>query len=124
MLLFLTFWVYLVYKPHKAISFITLYSSLLLNISLIIYFIHQAWLQMNGYFSDFVQPSIKIILLGVAQSVERLTSAQVMISRSVSSSPVSSSVLTAQSLELALDSLSAPPPLMPCLSLSLSVKNK
>ena len=62
----------------------------------------------------------------VAQSVERLASAQVMISRSVSSSPVSGSVLTAQSLEPASDSgspsLSAPPLLVLCLLLSL--KNK
>ena len=60
----------------------------------------------------------------VTQSVERLTSAQVMISRSVSSSPVSGSVLTARSLEPASDSvspsLSAPPLLTHCLSL----KNK
>ena len=57
----------------------------------------------------------------VAQSVERPTSAQVMISRSVSSSPASGSVLTAQSLEPASDSvspsLSAPSLLMLCLSL-------
>ena len=49
------------------------------------------------------------------------TSAQVMILRFVSSSPVSGSVLTAQSLEPASDSvspsLSAPPLLMLCLSL-------
>ena len=61
----------------------------------------------------------------VAQSVERLTSAQVMISRSVGSSPTSGSVLTAQSLEPASDSVSpsvsVPPPLMLCLSLSLSL---
>ena len=58
----------------------------------------------------------------VAQSVERPTSAPVMISQSVSSSPALGSVLTAQSLEPALDSvspsLSAPPPLAICLSLS------
>ena len=64
----------------------------------------------------------------MAQSVERPTSAQVTISRSVSSSPASGSVLTAQSLEPVLDSvspsLSAPPPLTLCLSLSLSFKNK
>ena len=42
----------------------------------------------------------------VAQSVERLTLAQVMISRSVSSSPASGSVLTAQSLEPVSDSVS------------------
>ena len=57
-----------------------------------------------------------------AQSVEHLTSAQVMISRSMGSSPASGSVLTAQSLEPASDSvspsLSARPPLMLCLSLS------
>ena len=42
----------------------------------------------------------------VAQSVERPTSAQVMISRSVSSSRASGSVLTAQSLEPVSDSVS------------------
>ena len=62
----------------------------------------------------------------VAQSVKRPTSAQVTISRSVSSSPASGSLLMAQSLEPASDSvspsLSAPPPFMLCLSLCL--KNK
>ena len=42
----------------------------------------------------------------VAQSVKHLTSAQVMISQFVSSSPTSGSVLTAQSLEPASDSVS------------------
>ena len=66
----------------------------------------------------------------MAQSVGRPTSAQVMISWSVSSSPVSGSVLTTQSLEPASDSvspsLSAPPPvaLSQSLSLSLSKINK
>ena len=59
----------------------------------------------------------------VAQSVKRPTSAQVMISQFVSLSPVSGSVLTAQSLEPALDSvspsLSAPPQLVLCLSMCL-----
>ena len=58
----------------------------------------------------------------VAQSVEHLTSAQVMISQSVGSSPTSGSVLTAQSLEPVSDSvspsLSDPPLFMLCLSLS------
>ena len=58
----------------------------------------------------------------VAWSVKRRTSAQVMISRSMSSSPASGSVLTAQSLEPVSDSvfpsLSAPPLFMLCLSLS------
>ena len=62
----------------------------------------------------------------VVQLVEHPTSAQVMISRSVGSSPASDSVLTAQSLEPASNpvspSLSAPPPLSLCLTLSL--KNK
>ena len=57
-------------------------------------------------------------------SLQCLTWAQVMISRFVGSSPASGSVLTAQSLELAWDSvspsLSAPPPLT--LSLSVSLK--
>ena len=51
----------------------------------------------------------------VAQLVKRPTSAQVMISWFVTSSPELGSVLTAQSLEPALDSVSpslcAPPPL-------------
>ena len=58
----------------------------------------------------------------MAQSVERLTSAEVMISRSVSSSPASGSVLRAWSLEPASDSvspsLSAPSPLALYLSVS------
>ena len=62
----------------------------------------------------------------VAQSVERLTSAQVMISRSVSSSPASGSVLTAQSLEPAWDSVSPSLslPLPRSRSLSVSKINK
>ena len=48
----------------------------------------------------------------MAQSVERPTSAQVMILQPVSSSPVLGSVLTAQSLESASDSVS--PSLCPC----------
>ena len=60
----------------------------------------------------------------VAQSVKLLTLAQVMISRFMGLSPTSGPVLTAQSLEPALDfvssSLSAPLPLL----LSLSLKNK
>ena len=64
----------------------------------------------------------------VAHSVKYLTSAQVMISRFGSSSPVSGSLLTAQSLEPALDSvcvcvsLSGPPLLVLCLCLSLKKK--
>ena len=64
----------------------------------------------------------------MAQSVERPTSAQVTISRFVGSSPAAGSAPTARSLEPAWDSvspsLSAPPPLMLCLSLSFSIKNK
>ena len=61
----------------------------------------------------------------VAQSVERLTSAQIMISQLMSSSPALDSVLTAWSLEPASDSappsLSAPTHLH---SVSVSLKNK
>ena len=56
-----------------------------------------------------------------AQLVRRPTLAQVVILCFVGSSPVSGSVLAAQSLELlqiVSPSLSAPPPLMLCLSLS------
>ena len=62
-----------------------------------------------------------------SQSVKRPTSAQVMISQSVSSSPASGSMLTAQSLEPPSDSvsppLSAPPLLAPCLCLKNKKKN-
>ena len=61
----------------------------------------------------------------MAQLAKHPTSAQVMISQFMGSSPASGSVLTAQSLEPALDSLSpslsAPPQLALCLSLSLSL---
>ena len=64
----------------------------------------------------------------VARSVKRPTSAQVTISRSVSSSPASGSGLTARSLEPVSDSvspsLSAPPLLVLYLSLFLSIINK
>ena len=60
----------------------------------------------------------------MAPSVKRLTSAQVMISRSVSSSPASGSVLTAQSLEPASDSVAPSLCPSPAHALSLSVKNK
>ena len=62
----------------------------------------------------------------VAQSVERLTSGQVMTSQFMGSSPASGSVPTAQSLEPALDSVSPSlsAPLLLALCLSLSLKNK
>ena len=50
----------------------------------------------------------------VAQSVERLTSAQVMISQFVGLSPALGSALTAQSLEPALDSVSPSLSAHPC----------
>ena len=60
----------------------------------------------------------------MAQSVEHLTSAQVMILRFMSLSPMSGSVMTAQSLEPALDSVSpslSASPLLKLFSLSLSL---
>ena len=60
----------------------------------------------------------------VAQSVECLTSAQVMISRFVGLGPTSSSELTAQSLESASDSVSFSLSAPPLLALSLSVSQK
>ena len=71
------------------------------------------------------ESKMKVQVHLVAQSVKCATSAQVMISQSVSSSPASGSVLTAQSLEPASDSVSpslCPSPIMLCLS--LCVKNK
>ena len=60
----------------------------------------------------------------MAQSVEHPASAQVMISQSMGSSLVSGSVLTAQSLEPALDSVSPSPSAPALLTLCLSLKNK
>ena len=64
----------------------------------------------------------------MAQLVKRLTSAQLMISQFMSLSPMLGSVLTAQSLEPSLDSvspsLSAPAPFARVLSLYLSKINK
>ena len=60
----------------------------------------------------------------VAQSVKRPTLAQVMISRFVSSSPTWGSVLTAQSLEPASDSVFPSLCALPLLMLSLSKINK
>ena len=59
----------------------------------------------------------------VAQSVRRPTSAQVMISWFVGSSPASGSVLTARSPGLSSDSVSLCPSLL-IFCLSLSLKNK
>ena len=62
----------------------------------------------------------------MAQSVKRPTLAEVMISQFVGSIPTSGSVLTAQNLEPALDSVSPPLPALPMLMLclSLSLNNK
>ena len=62
----------------------------------------------------------------VAQSAEHLTSARVMISRFVGSSPALGSGLTARSLEPASNSVSPSlsTPLILCLSLSLSLSQK
>ena len=63
---------------------------------------------------------------GVAQSVKCLTLAQIMMSQFPTLSPTLGSVLTARSLEPALDSvspsLSAPP--LPTLCVSLKKKNR
>ena len=64
----------------------------------------------------------------MALSVKRPTSAQVLTSQFVGLSPVLGSVLTAQSLEPASDSvtppLSAPPMLILCPALSIINKHK
>ena len=60
----------------------------------------------------------------VAQSVKRPTWAQVMISQSMNLSPESGSVLTAQSLKPASDSVSPSLCPSPARSLSLSLKNE
>ena len=58
----------------------------------------------------------------MAQSVECPTSAQVVISQFVGSSPMSGSVLTAQSLEPVSDSVSPSLSAPSLLTLSLSLK--
>ena len=80
-----------------------------LLLSLLFLWLHQA-LFPKGKDSDsgLRRRDLKLINRGawVAQSVERPTSAQVMISWSVGSSPASGSVLMAQSLEPVSDSVS------------------
>ena len=60
----------------------------------------------------------------VVQLVKRPTSAQVMISQFVGSSPASGSVLMARSLEPASDSVSPSLSAPPLLMLGLCLKNK
>ena len=60
----------------------------------------------------------------VAEWVKRPTSAQVMISQFVGSSPAWGSVLTAQSLEPVSDSMSPPLSAPPLFTLCLCLKNK
>ena len=60
----------------------------------------------------------------VAQSVKHRTPAQVMISLLTSSSPTLGSVLTVQSVEPALDSVSPSLSAPPLLAHVLSLKNK
>ena len=60
----------------------------------------------------------------MAQSVKCPTSAQFIISWLVGSSPMSGSVLTAQSLDPASDSVSPSLSVPPLLSLSLSLSHK
>ena len=76
--------------------------------------------------SEATKFSLKIQTWGawVAQSLKCLTSAQVMISQSVSWSIASGSVLTAQSLEPASDSVFPSLPLPCSCSVSLCLKNK
>ena len=60
----------------------------------------------------------------MAQSLERLTLTQAMISRPMGSSPASGSMLTAQSLEPASESVSPSLSAPPLLTLCLSLRNK
>ena len=60
----------------------------------------------------------------MAQSVKRPTSAQVMISQFIGSSPETGSVLTVQSLKPASDSMSSSLSASPLLMLSHTLKNK
>ena len=82
--------------------------------------------KQSNYFWGLIIKDIRILLRGtwVAQLVERLTSAQVMISPLISLSPTSGSVLTPQSLEPASDSVSFS--LCPSLArpVCVSLKNK
>ena len=101
------------------------------NVPLAVYVVYQYVISLSLSMPRLCNPSFQnkqklkaVMFRGawVAQSVKWPTSAQVMISRSVSSSPASGSVLTAQSLEPVSDSvspsLSALPPFMLWLSLS------
>ena len=73
-----------------------------------------------------ISPEAEIFLgvAWVAQWVKQLTSAWIMISRCVSSSPALGSVLTARSLEPASGSVSPSLSALPLLTLFLSKINK
>ena len=79
-------------------------------------------------FGDYAKRKDQLWGACVPQFVKHLTSAQVMISWFMGLSPTLGSVLTAQSLKPASDSvslsLSAPSLLTLCLCLCLSLKNK
>ena len=64
------------------------------------------------------------VLRHLDDSVKHPTLGQVMILQSMSLSPVSGSVLTAQSLDPALDSVSPSLSALPCLCSLQSLKNK
>ena len=98
---------------------------------------HVGYLQVNVitkrvrdlFIENYTEQNWKRKLRGawVAQSVKHPTSAQVMILWFMSSSPASGSVLTARSLDPALESVTprlslSPPQLMLCLSQKINVK--
>ena len=84
------------------------------------------WMELEGFMLSRINQSEKERYWGswVAQSVGRLTSAWVMISWFVGSSPAWGSVLTAQSLEPASDSVSPSLCTSPARALSLSDSQK
>ena len=75
---------------------------------------------MKHYYCSF-ERMMDMGCLGGSVAVKRQTSAQVMVLWSVGSSPASDSVLTAQGLELASDSVSPSLPLLCSHSVSLSL---
>ena len=85
-----------------------------------IYFIYLT----HAYTCDMITIIKRVRGTWVAQLVKGLTLVQVMISRLMSSSPTSSSVLTAWSLEPTLDSVSPSLYPSPTHALSLSVPKK
>ena len=116
-----SYWKYLISKAEWRIYKCSLYCSAYFLVCFKYFTISYLKCNVHNYFFlEEEQPWD----VWVVQSVEHPTSAQVVVLQLMCSNPALGSVLTAQSLEPALDSMSPSLSTPPLLALSLSLKNK